>query len=294
MKVSENIKLPNEQKGIIYAFSSGLCYGLTGFLGISLVHSGLSIFNMLFWRFSISSILLVIVLMTRYNFSNQPHRRTGGHWILLYGLIFYGTSSMAYFASSAAIGTGVATVVLFTYPAMVVLLNFIFDKKTIHPLYYISIFIVILGVILLSDFQDFTFNIMGLSLGLLSALLYSFYIVSTRHIVASPLFSTLMVSIGCSILCFAASYFNGSFYVPSTIYEWKYLILMAIFCTLLPILLLLKALEYISPMKASILSVFEPVFVVILGVLLLGEQVTNLQLIGMMTILSGASLVLFL
>ena len=36
------------------------------------------------------------------------------------------------------------------------------------------------------------------------------------------------------------------------------------------------------------LSVLEPVFVVIFGILLLNESITNLKILGIITILSGA------
>ena len=63
--------------------------------------------------------------------------------------------------------------------------------------------------------------------------------------------------------------------------------------TVIPILLMLYGLKYISSEKASILSVLEPVFVVIFGILLLGESLRFLSAVGIVLILAGALMTLF-
>jgi drug/metabolite transporter (DMT)-like permease len=58
-------------------------------------------------------------------------------------------------------------------------------------------------------------------------------------------------------------------------------------------LLLLKALKYIDAEKAATLSVLEPVFVLIFGIILLDEKITFIQTIGTIIVLLGALMVLF-
>ena len=67
---------------------------------------------------------------------------------------------------------------------------------------------------------------------------------------------------------------------------------MALISTALPILLLLEAMKYISSTKASILSVLEPLFVVIFGVILLDEQISLAEGCGVVIVLAGAMLAL--
>ena len=67
---------------------------------------------------------------------------------------------------------------------------------------------------------------------------------------------------------------------------------MGIICTALPILFFLESLKYISSEKASMLTVLEPIFVVIFGVILMHEPITFIQIIGIITILLGALLTL--
>lgn len=64
-----------------------------------------------------------------------------------------------------------------------------------------------------------------------------------------------------------------------------------IVATAIPIQLLLDGLKYVSPVKASILSVFEPLVTVFIGFVLLHETMSSLQSIGITIVLLGAILI---
>jgi drug/metabolite transporter (DMT)-like permease len=149
-------------------------------------------------------------------------------------------------------------------------------------------------VVLLVDKDQIKFELYGILLSMLSALGYALYIVTSKRQIKelTPLMSTLMVAIG---NCFAFGIFakfTGSFSVPHGLYLWYDIVGIAIICTAIPIILFLECLKYLSSTKASILSVLEPVAVVMVGILLLGEHVTVMQALGMMIILAGAIVVL--
>ena len=81
--------------------------------------------------------------------------------------------------------------------------------------------------------------------------------------------------------------------IPIHLNTWGYILLLGIFATAIPIQLLIVGLKYISPVKASILSVTEPVMTLILGMFLLSETISPLQLFGIFIILFGAVLIQF-
>lgn len=278
--------LSNQQQGSLYAIISGLCYGLTGYFGISVINSGLSTFNMLFWRFFISAVLVILIMLPKYKLLLQICKNDVK--MLFYGIIFYGASTITYFMSSKHVGTGVAMVVLFTYPAFVMLFNVLLYKVRLNSVYYFAFFMLILGIVCLIDIHELTFDIFGIGFGILASFTYACYMLASKESSSSPMMSTLMVSVGCAITCLVVACADSSFYIPSGFNTWINILGIAIICTALPILLLLKALKYINTEKASILSVLEPVFVVIFGILLLNESITSLKIIGIITILSGA------
>ncbi len=140
--------------------------------------------------------------------------------------------------------------------------------------------------------QKTSFDIVGAGFGLLAAIFYAGYMIASKQSNVAPMVSTLMVSIGCAITCLICALIDASFYIPTGMNNWFNIICVAIVCTALPILLLLRALRYISSEQASILSVFEPIFVLFFGVVLLDECVTTTQLVGTIIVLSGALMTL--
>ena len=282
--------LPKQHLGSLYAIISGLCYGFTGYFGISLINSGLSIFNMLFWRFSVSAVIIAAMLLFNYKTILQIQKKDLN--MLFYGVFFYGTSTISYFLSSKYVGTGVAMVVLFTYPAFVMLFNVAINKVKLSKIYYLAFFMLFLGTICLIDIYKLAIDLKGIVFGVVAALCYACYMLASKKNTSSPLTSTLMVSLGCALACLVAAYCDASFCLPNSSHLWGNVLCIAIICSALPILLLLQALKYINTEKASILSVLEPVFVVICGILLLGEGLTTIKAIGVLVILSGALITL--
>ncbi|MGA2655027.1 MAG: DMT family transporter [Gammaproteobacteria bacterium] len=283
--------LNNETKGIIYIILSGFLYGFLGFFGVKAMESSSGdIANMLFWRFLIASSFILLVMLPKLK--EMKVDLSAMLAILIGSAIFYGSSTLAFFASSTHIGTGLAMVIFFTYPAIVVLCNRFFYKHQVSNVYYISVVLILLGLILLADIGDH-FNYLGILLGLISAAGYAFYIMtSKKYNQLHPLLSTLLVSIGCAIFCLMIALYGKTFTVPQDPAFWLNGLGLGIIATAVPILLLLKGLQYISSAKASILGVLEPVFVVIFGVLLLGEEIKVLQALGVAIILGGALLAL--
>jgi drug/metabolite transporter (DMT)-like permease len=127
-----------------------------------------------------------------------------------------------------------------------------------------------------------------LLLGIGSAFVYAVYVILSKKSSVAPLPSTFMVSVGCVLICYAAAMWEGSFCVPQGFGLWFNIIALGTLCTAIPMLLLLKALKYISSEKASLLSVLEPIFTLFFGMILLGETITMVQMIGIIIILCGA------
>lgn len=254
------------------------------------MNAGLSVYNMLFWRFLITAIIVVLFLAP--NIGAVLKNKRANLKIIFFGMAFYSTSAIIYFIASKYIGTGLSMVIFFTYPAFVIFFNIYYHKIRVNRIYYLAFAFLAMGMIGLIDFQEFTFDLVGVGLGVLSAMLYAAYILANRGVAITTGASTLMVSVGCIISCFAAAVFDESFFVPLEFDTWMNIIYMAIICTALPILLFLKGLKYISSEQASMLSVLEPVFVVLLGVFVLNEPITTMQVIGATIVLAGALITL--
>ncbi|MES2215073.1 MAG: DMT family transporter [Pseudomonadota bacterium] len=278
--------LSNEQRGTTYAILSGLCYGLLGYFGMSIINANFSIANTTFWRFLVATIVMGIALLPKYK-TLLSHPRES-LCIFLCGVFLYTPGAMLFFVSSQYIGTGLSIVIFFSFPVMVMLINWYFFNAKMSLMYYISIALIIIGLILLVDTQGLQANIIGIALSFFSAFAYALYIVLSKKIPLPPLLSTFMLSMGCMVSSFIYAYFEGSFVLPMDVRIWCDIIGLGILCTALPILLLLQGLKYISSEKASILSVLEPISIVLVGITMLGETITNVQVLGIIVVLAGA------
>lgn len=268
--------LQAQQKGALLAISSGLCYGLVGYFGMSFMQMGYSVSCMLFWRFFIATAFMALLVLPSFKLTKDCL------WLFGYGLLFYGTSTTFYFMASHYIGTGLAMVLLFTFPAFVMLINSLYYKVKIRKIYYLAFLMMLCGMYMLVDPESLTLELSGLGLGILSALLYALYIACSKHVQVDSKLSTFMVSAGCMATALIHSLYEGSFAIPTA---WFDITSMGLISTAIPILLLLESMHYISSEKASMLSVLEPVFVVLFGVLLLGETLCGLEYLGIIIIL---------
>jgi drug/metabolite transporter (DMT)-like permease len=261
-------QLSNHKKGVTYAIISGLCYGFLGYYGTTLIHLGLSVFSMLFWRFFISTLFMLIILIPKYKSIFKSHK--DNFLAILNGIAFYTGSTALYFASSKYIGTGISMAILFTYPAVIMIFNYLFFHTKLKASYYLAFFIMLIGILCIADTKNFIFNSSGIIFGIMSSIFYAIYILISKKNNIDPKISTLMVSIGGTITCTAISFVRNDFSIPNNISTWSNIIILGVFCTALPILLFLHSLNYISSERASMLSVLEPIFVATFGFLLLG------------------------
>lgn len=283
--------MTSEQRGSIYAILSGFLYGFIGYFGMSAINEHMSISTMLAWRFLITSLAIFIFIIPKLNAIHDGFNKMLIAFVT--GAIFYGLSTQMYFQASEYIGSGMAMVIFFTYPVFILVYNYFVYKQPISRHYFIAVTIITLGMLMLIDFKSFSFDMMGILLALVSSVLYGAYIIASKNNRISPLISTLMVSLGCMLTTFIMALCTQTFMVPNSMSLWLNLTGIAVIATAVPILLMLHSLEFISSEKASILSVLEPVFVVIWGVILLGERLNAWNAVGIVLILAGALLTLF-
>jgi len=280
-----------DQRGSFYAILSGFLYGFIGYFGLSAINGNLSPATMLFWRFLISSSLIFMLLIPKYKtLTDTPKQMV---WAFINGAVYYGFSTLLYFLACQYIGTGLAMVIFFTYPVIIMLLNYFIYGQFIPPIYYLATLIILFGMVLMVDMNEIGFVLFGIAFGLASAFFYACYIISSKRNKISPSLSTLLVSLGCMMTSFIVAWSGNTFSVPAASAVWVNLLGIGIVATAIPILLMLHSLKYISSEKASILSVLEPVFVVIFGVLLLGEELKPWHALGILFVLTGAIITLF-
>jgi drug/metabolite transporter (DMT)-like permease len=286
----------NDLRGIMLTALSGTLFGLLGFLGTKLIQADFSVMNMLFWRFLIASLwILLFAFLTQRNIfkvhcSSKQLCKTA-----IFIIISYSANSALYFFASLYIGTGLAMVIFFSFPIFVALFSWVLTDWRLNRYVFISLLAVIVGLALLKGAGTKSLSLTGILLAVTAAISYAVYVYRSEHNTKnmSPAFLTLIVCVGSSTVFFLGALASHTFMLPSSSLMWLDVVFVGVVATALPIQLLLDGLRYISPVKASIISVLEPLVTVMAGVLLLHESISYLQFIGMLIILFGAIIIQF-
>jgi drug/metabolite transporter (DMT)-like permease len=291
--------IPSQYHKIFYASLlvaiSGTLYGFLGYLGTCILRENLSISTMLFWRFTIAGLWTFLFVIRKNRITNSINLST--FWFVFFlGAIGYAGSSGFYFAASQYTGTGLAMVIFFSYPIMIALISWLKNRNNFNIVTLLTLISMMVGLYLLRDSSAHQLSILGILFGILAAMSYAFYVIGSKRISAITLDSnmlTTIVSFGCAVIFLILSISSHHFIFPQTMKSWLYLFALGIFATALPIQLMLEGLKHISSMRASIISVLEPLVTVGVGIVLLNESVSHAQIIGIFIILISALFIQF-
>jgi len=254
---------------------------------------GFSVSNLLVWRFFLSCALLLPIFLTWVR--NRP-QIDWKNWIklFLFGAIFYAGGTAMYFEASKSIGTGLAMVIFFAYPIVVVGLSSFLHKTPFTLTTLISLILIVVGCTFIALGETFSVDVYGIMLAAGSGIGYALYVFFSKEAGKNvpPALATFIVCLGGTVAFVPCAYLiDGYVIVPADSYLWMMAILFALVGTVLPVMLMLFGLKTISANKASIISVLEPVTTLAVGALILAEPVSMLQFVGAIIILSSAVLV---
>lgn len=185
------------------------------------------------------------------------------HWIFFYASIKY---------SNASIGVSlISTMTLFT-----AFLDPLINRYTFNPYNLIIGFIIVLGLWLIYSFNlNYTFAII---LGLISSFLSSLFTCINKRLIADgDVFVVTVVELF-SGMCFLILslplyryFFPSANYIP-TLHDVFYLMILAFFCTTIAFMLSLNALKSISAFTVNLSINLEPLYGIILAIILLNEN----------------------
>jgi drug/metabolite transporter (DMT)-like permease len=185
-------------------------------------------------------------------------------------------------------------IVLYTYPTMVFLLSIAFLGARFNrsiAMYIAIIYAGLLLVFLQHGLQMDAEVIHGGILVLASAFFYSVYLIGTEKItkvIPNRFFTALAMLSACVVMCGHIALrvdIASLLHQSSVIYILCFLI--AIFCTVIPSFMVSAGVQRIGATKAGAMGNIGPLVTLVLGVTLLGETITPLQLLGFAIVIGG-------
>ncbi|MEN2487975.1 DMT family transporter [Flavobacterium sp. B11] len=214
------------------------------------------------------------------------------NWKLLLAGTTMGSSAYTYYLSVAYIPASLAIVLLMQITWLSILVDWIFFKKRPNTVEVGSALFIILGTVLagnLLDLSNANISFTGVALSLLSALLYTLYIVFTSKIgKETPMFekSALMTS-GSAMIIFLINCeaITTSTHLDFGLLQWG--TFLAIFGTVIPPICFTVGMPKIGAGLSSVLLTLELPAAVFCAHIILGEKVTFLQIVGIAIMLGS-------
>lgn len=282
----------NKSKGFLAVIISGIIFGSMPLLAKIAYSSGSNPLNLAFWRFFIALPVLFIIIKRNTDISFKI-TKIEFKKILLLSILGYISTAILLFSSYNYISTGMATTIHFVYPILVIISSVIFFKQNINIIKSISVICCTLGIFFLYG-GDSQVNIIGVILSFLSGITYAFYILYLDKSGLKDMNSiklTFYLSSSASIIMFIINIYSNAFTININFSGWVSMGILSIAVALGSVNLLSIGIKIIGPQSASILSTFEPITSLIIGVLVFKELMSFKMLMGVILILTSVILI---
>ncbi len=272
----------------LIVFLGGASYGVLAVIVKLAYDAGYSFQSVTFSQVCYGAILLwLITLITKRRKEDFSIKKIVG--LIFVSGIPYGACGLAYYYSLQYLPASFAILLLFQFSWMVVLIE-AFIKKEFPEWYKVLSVIILLGGTLLASgllFNDISYNVTGVILGLLAGFSYAVFIISNGRVgkgVSTSLSSALKVS-GSLILVSFVSLNTNSLADMFSVGMLPYSIPLALFGAVIPPFLFSYSIPRIDIGVASILSSSELPISIILSSIFLNEKVTIVQWFGIVLII---------
>lgn len=282
-------------KGVANGLVSSISFGLIPLFTLPVLAGGMSMDSLICYRFSLATVLIAgLMLIRKESFriskSDIP--------VLILAAVFYDISSMFLLWAYDYLGSGLATILHFTYPVLTTLIMMIFFNEKSSLPKILAIIMAVGGVILLSVQKGGgDVSLAGVAVAVFSGLGYASYMVSIN--VSSKLQNlkglklTFYVFLIGDIFLIANSYAFGTGMQPlNSGMDIVNLLLLAFVCTILSNQTLIVSIKNIGSVRASVLGAMEPVTAVIVGLLVFNELMTWKTAAGMLVILAAVIIII--
>ncbi|HEY9207331.1 MAG TPA: DMT family transporter [Candidatus Methanoperedens sp.] len=276
----------NIYKGYGEIIAASILWGFVGILAKKI--SGMQAQSIIFYRIAFALAILFIVLFITQNL-DKIKLKENKKYLVLFSLLQL-TTMVSYFISILSASVSTAVLLLYTAPVYVTLISPLLLKEKLTKKGIFALFLSIAGIVLIVDPAKLEFSrLIGILAGIAAGLSYAGQIMTSKHICATYSgYSQAFWSFAIATLVLLPV---GLAPTDVVLENTTYLVLMAIFPTILSVSLYFNGLKIVRAQSASILGLIEPVSAVILAVLILGETISILVVTGGALILTGAALV---
>lgn len=277
----------------ILVLFSGICWGSLGLFTKNITILGFSEMEMLFVKMTIATILLIPILLLKDKKLLYLHNITDIRYFIGTGICSYAFFNWCYMKAILETSLGVAAVLLYTAPAIVMVSSSFLFREKLTKIKCIVVAMTFLGCVFVTGVlgtEDATYTVKGILFGICSGIGYALYSIFGMFAIKKNYHS---FTITFYTFVFAAAF--TCFLINPTQLLQKIveknalfdMVLFSVVTALVPYICYTKGLSHMQASQASVIATIEPVVAAIIGILIFQEGISLQKMIGMALVLGG-------
>ena len=206
--------------------------------------------------------------------------------LLAMGAFGYCAQSLTYFIALRSLPASLVVLIAYIYPSLVVAAGWLFLHRAVSAMHLLALAASFVGLVMLVGGAQFQIA-WALVLAVASPVIYTAYILVGERVMGSvpALAASAVIITGAAVSFCILAAINHELALPLTVGGWAVVVGLAVFPTMLAISLFLAGLPRVGASRAALLSTWEPVVTVGLAVIVLGDRLSFVQVIGGMLVL---------
>ena len=282
--------MKSTKKGLFLVIISGIVFGvMPSTVAFCYAQGANKLLVILFRYLVLTAVLLPIVLKQKNTWS--LYRKNWKKFLAL-SLASACTPLLLYSAYNL-LPTGVVTTIHFLYPTVVALICVLIFHEKLSKLKLACLILCVSGMLLMLDTSGLAFSAAGFAIAVASSFTWATYIVLLDKLdfqEATSIQIMFGVSLNGIVLALIAAGVSGMLAVSMTTVGWLALIGTSIFISVCGGLFFAIGVRETDAQVSAIASTLEPITSLLVGVLLLNEEITWTSAIGAVLILTAVVL----
>ena len=280
-----------KRKGMMYSALSAILFGTQAALMKILYAEGGNVISITFIR----NVIAVVTLYVLNKRRKQVLQISDDKKIQVLMLsVLYSAVSITLYLSYQYIDSGTATVLHFSYPVVVTCFLVLFFREKLSRKRLGAMILCLVGIYLLKPSGNS--DLFGMMIALMSGVLYACYII----IISKTGFKKIPAGSLSLLLISGNTAITGVLYIITkssmsfmSVYTWPVLLLLGIFDTAAAMVLFQWGVSLCGGVAASLLSTFEPITAIVMGMLFFNETITAQMGLGIALILISIVILIF-
>jgi drug/metabolite transporter (DMT)-like permease len=277
--------------GYIYVFLAAAFFAIIGVLGKNVISAGIAPLDLIILQYAATMIIMLcyfvvkdikLLKLTKREFKS----------IIIQGVIGSSGTTLFFYLALEKVNAGIASMLLFTHPVLINIYFLVSKTKKINLINNSALLLAIIGSVMVINIFAFdmtTTPIIGLLFGLLSSAAYAFFNIyaEIEFKNAKPLVTTFYTS---GVILLTTLIVNPGFFRFDFVFSREillYIFELSVISGILPIVFLYKGIGIVGADKASIVATVELPITVLLAYVILGEQMSVIQVLGIFFIISS-------